>query len=306
MKLNLEAAIGKFKLPAPIICASGTFGFGDELKGLVDFRSIGAFITKTITLEPRAGNPAPRIYETEEGVLNSVGLENPGLDVFIKDKLPKIRKLKIKFIVSIGGFSRGDYKTAVKTLEKQPIDAFEINLSCPNLKLKKIISQDAKLTFELVKELRAITDKALIIKITPEVSDITKIAKAVERAGADALSLVNTFFGMSIDIEAKKPRLGNIYGGYSGRAIKPMALYRVWRAAQAVRIPIVGGGGIENAADAIEFFLAGAAAVSIGTVNFVYPDISRKILSGIKQYLAKNKINSITNLIKKGRIDEDG
>lgn len=295
--MDLAIKIGSLELKSPLICASGTFGFGEELKGLADFKSIGAFIAKTITLEPRAGNPPPRIYETEAGVLNSVGLENPGLENFLKDKLPKIKKIKTPGIISVGGFSFGEYLDIVSRLEEhKEIQALEINLSCPNLQMKKIISQDAKLTYELTKQIRVKTKKTLIVKITPETSDIVPIAQAVQEAGADAVSLVNTFIGMAINIDTRKPRLGNIYGGYSGPAIKPMALYRVWKVANAVKIPVIGGGGIETANDAIEFILAGASAVSLGTINMVYPDCAKEILSGIKIYMLKNKITDIREL----------
>ena len=308
--LKLKVKLGKLELNNPIVCASGTFGFGEELKGLCDFKSIGAVITKTITLDPRPGNPPPRIYETECGVLNSVGLENPGLEGFIKDKLPKLKKLPVKTIVSVGGFSLQEYRQVVERLnERSEIMAFEINLSCPNVikgefncgvpeqpRLKKIISQDKELTYKFTSDLRKLTSKTLIVKITPEVSDITEIAKAVKNAGADAISLVNTFFGMAINVETKKPYLGNIYGGYSGKAIKPMSLYRVWRVASNVDIPIIAGGGIETAADALEFILAGATAVSLGTVNLVYPGAAGKILSGIRQYLSRHKISDINEL----------
>lgn len=294
---NLKVKLGKLTLRNPIVCASGTFGFGEELKGLANFKNIGAVITKTITLKPRVGNPPPRIFEAEYGVINSVGLENPGLDAFINEKLPKIRNLGTKIIVSVGGFSSSEYKKVVAALDsKNEVDAFEINLSCPNLKLKKLISQDAAATYNLTKTLRKLTAKPLFIKITPEVTDIVKIAKAIKRAGADAVSLVNTFFSMVIDIESKKPYLGSIYGGYSGRAIKPLALYRVWKVAQDVKIPIIGGGGIETAQDAIEFMLAGASAVSVGTINLAYPNQSEGILKGIAQYLRRKKIDNVNKL----------
>jgi dihydroorotate dehydrogenase (NAD+) catalytic subunit len=296
-KLNLEVKLGKLELATPIICASGTFGFGDELKGLVDFKSIGAITTKTITLLAREGNPPPRVYETEHGVINSVGLENPGLESFIKEKLPLIKKLPTKCIVSIGGFSNEEYAQIVKELDpKDEIDAFEINLSCPNLKLKKPISQNEQATFSLTKDLRGLTDKPLFIKITPEVTDIVEIANAVQAGGADAVSLVNTFFSMAIDIETKKPYIGSIYGGYSGPAIRPLSLYRVWQVAQSLKIPIIGGGGIEKPCDAIEFILAGASAVSLGTINMVQPNSAKTVLTGIKEYMKRKQIKDINEL----------
>lgn len=295
--MNLGVKISNFDLKTPIVCASGTFGYGEELKELVDFKNIGAITTKTITLLPREGNPAPRIYETDYGVINSIGLENPGLDGFLEEKLPKLAALAVKFIVSVGGFSQEDYEEAIRVLSaKIEIEALEINLSCPNIKMKKMFSQNKELTFNLVKSLKAITKKTLIVKITPEIDDIVEIAKAAKDAGADALSLVNTFFALAINIETQKPYLGSIYGGYSGRAIKPLALYKVWQVAKNVDIPIIGGGGIENASDAIEFILAGANAVSLGTVNLVYPNKASEIVKGIKDYMKRKKIEDIKEL----------
>jgi dihydroorotate dehydrogenase (NAD+) catalytic subunit len=295
--MNLAVNIGKLKLKNPIICASGTFGFGDELKRLVDFSSVGAVVSKTITAEPREGNIPPRIYETDCGVINSIGLANPGVDSFIKEKLPALGRLKTKHIISLGGFSEKEYKQLVKKLDKQDkVDAFELNLSCPNLGKKKLISQSQKLSSDLVKGLRRLTKKTLIVKLTPEVTDIVKIAKAAERAGADAISMVNTYFALAIDIENKKPYLGNATGGYSGPAIKPMSLYRVWKVANSLRIPVVGGGGITDYKDALEFLLAGAAAVSLGTVNLTDPNAAKDILSGVKGYMDKNKMKKISDL----------
>jgi dihydroorotate dehydrogenase (NAD+) catalytic subunit len=296
-KMNLAVKIGKLALKSPIISASGTFGYADELKGLVDFRPIGAVVAKTITLKPREGNPPPRIYETACGVINSVGLENPGLEVFIKEKLTLFTRLPTRHVVSIGGFSDGEYVACLKRLERcQGIDAYEINLSCPNLRLKKLISQDANATLRLMKLIRKLTTKPLIIKITPEVTDIVTIAQAVQKGKADAISLVNTFFSMAINIETKKPFIGSIYGGYSGPAIKPLALYRVWKVARAVKLPVIAGGGIQNSSDALEFILAGATAVSLGTINLVYPNSAVKILEGIKAYMARKNIKDIRKI----------
>ena len=296
-KIKIDVNLRGLKLTTPVICASGTFGFGEELRGMTDFSYVGAVTTKTITLKPKAGNPPPRIYETECGVLNSVGLENPGLDVFIKEKLPLIRKLKAKCIVSVGGFSTSEYKTIVTRLsQKSGVDAIELNLSCPNLQLKKLVSQSPKATYQLIKTLRKLTKKPLVVKITPEVTDIAKVAKAAQEAGADAIALVNTFFSMAIDIDTQKPVLGNVYGGYSGKAIKPMSLYRVWKVSQNVKIPVIGGGGIETWRDAVEFILAGATAVSIGTINLTYPNSAKDITKGIKNYLSKKKIKDIRKL----------
>jgi len=242
--MNLEVKIGKLQLKYPIVTASGTFGFGEELSSLVDFSSLGALVTKTITLKSRRGNPPPRIREVECGVLNSIGLDNPGVEGFLKNKLPKIKKLGIPFIVSVGGYSLSEYVEVVKVLDRvKGIKAIEINLSCPNLRQKKMFSQSARLTFKITNSLRRITKKTLIVKLTGEVEDIRKIAKSAEYGGADALSLVNTFFAMGVDVDTKKPFLGRIYGGYSGKGIKPLSLYRVWECAKVVKIPIIKGGG---------------------------------------------------------------
>ncbi|MCF7873473.1 MAG: dihydroorotate dehydrogenase [Candidatus Omnitrophica bacterium] len=295
--MDLAVNIGKLTLKNPIICASGTFGFGDELKGLVDFSSIGAVVSKTITLEPREGNIPPRIYETNCGVINSIGLANPGVDSFIKEKLPALGKLKTKHIVSLGGSFKKEYKQLVEKLDKEDkVDAFELNLSCPNLGKKKLISQSQKLSSDLIKNLRKLTKKTLIAKLTPEVTDIVKIAKAVSDAGADAVSMVNTYFSLAIDIEKKKSYLGNITGGYSGPAIKPMSLYRVWQVANSVKLPVIGGGGIINYKDAIEFFLAGSAAVSLGTINLTDPNSAKDILKEVKKYMKKNKMKNLGDL----------
>jgi len=296
--MNLGVKIGKLQLKYPIVTASGTFGFGEELSSLVDFSSLGALVTKTITLKSRRGNPPPRIREVECGVLNSIGLDNPGVEGFLKNKLPKIKKLGVPFIVSVGGYSPSEYVEVVKVLDRvKGIKAIEINLSCPNLRQKKMFSQSARLTFKITDSLRRITKKTLIVKLTGEVEDIRKIAKSAEYGGADALSLVNTFFAMGVDVDAKKPFLGRVYGGYSGKGIKPLSLYRVWECAKVVKIPIIGGGGIDNYRDAIEFFLVGAKVISLGTINLVNPNAAKSILNGIIKYMQKNKIKDINELV---------
>ena len=297
MNIDLRTHIGKLKLNTPIVCASGTFGFGAELKGLVNFRYLGAVITKTITLRPREGNPPPRMVETECGALNSIGLENPGVDVFIKRYLPRIEKINTNFIVSIGGNSLAEYVALADKLNAfTSIKAIELNMSCPNIKTKKLISQSRKLTYTLISAVRRRTKKVLLAKITPEVSNIAEIAKAAEAAGADALDLVNTFYGIKVDLERRRLALGAGYGGYSGPAIKPLALYRVFQAAKKINIPIIGGGGIIDGFDALEFFLCGASIISVGTANFINPNGAKEILAQIKKYLRKNKISSIKKL----------
>jgi len=302
MKTDLSVKIGKLKLKTPFICASGTFGYGAEMKGLADFKSIGAYVTKTITVQPRVGNPPPRIMEVETGVLNSIGIENPGLDVFIREKLPGIKKITTPFLVSVGGHDKEEFKELVARLDKvRAVKAIELNLSCPNLRLKKLISQSPALTGTLVKEARALTKKTLVVKVTGETEDISRITRIVSDAGADALSLVNTFFGMAINIDTGRPYLGNIYGGYSGKGIKPLSLYRVWKAAQSADLPLIGGGGVSRAEDAVEFLLAGATAVSVGTVLFTDPDATKIMAQGLRLYMKKHglkSINQITGKIK--------
>ena len=293
-KPDLKVKMGKVTLDVPIVCASGTFGFGTELEKYVDLSSIGSIITKTITLCAQKGNKPPRIAEVEGGVLNSIGLENPGIEGFLKEKLPPLKKIGTKFTVSISADSVEGFITLCRKLSRyREIESLELNLSCPNIQMKKLVSQDERLTYRIVKKAKQLFKRTIIAKLTPEVSDITKIVRSAQNAGADALSLVNTFYGLAINIETKKPYLGNVYGGYSGGAIKPLSLYRVWKAAQIAKITIIGGGGILNAGDAIEFFLAGADIISIGTLNLIYPDGASRILKGIIDYMKKNKIHSI-------------
>lgn len=297
---DLTVAIGNLKLNTPLVCASGTFGFGDELKGLADFDSIGAITTKTITVLPKPGNASPRIHETACGIINSIGLENPGLKSFIREKLPGLKELKTKVIVSLGGYCLKDYLVMAAALEgEKRIAALELNLSCPNLKSKKLPAQSPKEVAKLTSGVRKLTKKTLIVKLTPEVTDITKVAKAAEAAGADAIALVNTYLALAIDTENKKPFLGAGYGGYSGPAIKPISLYKVWRAAQAVNIAVIGGGGISCGKDAVEFLAAGAKAVSLGTANLVCPQAAKTILQNLKQYMKKNQMADLSQLRSK-------
>jgi len=304
---NLSINIGKLKLKNPLTVASGTFGYAEEFKDFMDLKKLGAIVTKTITLKPRKGNPSPRTCETPSGMLNSIGLENPGLKIFIKEKLPYLTKLGNPVIVSIA--SEGDsqeFVTLAKRLDKiKEIAAIELNISCPNItvtksqsrKVTRLISQDANATYELVKSVRKITNKTLITKLSPNVTDIADIALAAEAAGSDAISLINTITGMSIDINKREPRIACVTGGLSGPAIRPVALRMVWQVYQKVKIPIIGMGGIIDTLSALEFFIAGATAVAIGTANFINPGVSIEIIEGIKKYLIKNKINNLNDLI---------
>ena len=292
---NLTVYIGKLRLKNPVIAASGTFG--PEYGELIDMDSLGAIIAKTITLKARSGNPAPRVTETPSGMLNSIGLENKGLDDFLKNKLPELAKLKTKVIASISGDDDREFAQLARRLSKvKRVDALELNLSCPNLRGEGIIAQDEKAVYKIVKAVRKVTPLTVIAKLSPNVTDIAKIAKVSEEAGADAVSLVNTFLAMAVDIDTMKPALGNITGGLSGPAIKPIALRMVWEAYNALKIPIIGMGGIMDWKDAVEFILSGAAAVEVGTANFVNPKTAVEIIGGIKKYMVKNKIGDIKEL----------
>ena len=295
--------IGKIKLKNPVMTASGTFGSGEEINEFFDINELGAIVTKTITPEKRTGNPTPRVVETASGMLNSIGLEGDGIDGFIKKKGPFLKKLKTKVIVSIAADNVDGFKEMSKKLSAQKfVSAIEINLSCPNVshgvksKKYKLAAQDPKATETIVKEIRKTTKKTIITKLTPNVTDITEIAKAAEAAGSDAIAAINTLVGMSVDINTRKPLLGNIIGGLSGPAIKPVALKMVWDIYKSVKIPIIGIGGIMNAKDAIEFILCGATAVQIGTATFVDPMSSLNVVKGINEYLKQHKIKNIKQL----------
>lgn len=299
VKPNLSVRIGKLKLKNPIMAASGTWGL--EYNELADVNSFGAIITKTITLKPRTGNLPPRVIETPSGMLNSIGLENKGCDFFLKNKMPQLRKIKVPLIISITGDDKKDFTKLARRLDGvEGISALELNLSCPNIKYgskKGLIAQDEQATFEVVSAVRKSTKRTIIAKLSPNVTDIDRIAKSAEDAGADAVSLVNTFIGMAVDIGTKQPALGNVTGGLSGPAIRPLALRMVWEAYNKIRIPIIGTGGIMNYKDAIEFLLCGASALQIGTANFVNPNAAVEIVNGITKYLVKNKIGNIGEIV---------
>ena len=296
---DLSVHIGKLRLKNPVMVASGTFGYAEEFSDFMDLKQLGAVVTKSITLNPRRGNPMPRTCETPAGMLNSIGLENPGLEVFLQEKLKPLKKIGIPLIVSISSEDDPqEFITLAKRLDKiKEVAAIELNISCPNLHGFRLIAQDPKATYAVVKSVRGVTRKTVVTKLSPNVADIVEIAIAAERAGSDALSLINTLPGLSIDIEKKRPKIASITGGLSGPAIRPIAVRMVWEAYQKVKIPIIGTGGIMDAPTAIEFFLAGATAVSVGTANFVNPKATIEIIKGIKQYLIKNKIKNIKSLI---------
>src|SRR3990172_5944112 len=294
IKPDLSVRIAGIEFSNPVIAASGTFGYGEECSKYIDLNRIGGIAVKGLSSKPNNGNPPPRICETSAGMLNSIGLENIGADAFIRDKLPYLRKYRTRIIVNIFGFSEKEYLEVAEKLDSaKGIDAIEVNISCPNIKKGGIyFGKDPKLVFNLVSKLKTSVSLPLIVKLSPNVSDITEIAKAAEDAGANALSLINTLNGMAIDIKTRNPKLANITGGLSGPAIKPVAIYMVYSVYRNVKLPLIGMGGIRNFKDAIEFFLAGATAVSVGTANFVNPNVSEEIVDGVENFLIKNKIGS--------------
>jgi dihydroorotate dehydrogenase (NAD+) catalytic subunit len=286
-------------LKNPVIVSSGTFGFGEEFEDFFDLNRLGGIVTKGISLKPMKGNPPPRIFETEGGILNSIGLQNPGVKEFIKNRLPYYERLKTSLIVNFFGNTEDEYVELAKRLDGHPgISGLEMNISCPNIKRCGIVfGTDPRMAYRLVRAVRKATKLTLIAKLSPNVTDIALMAKSVEEGGADGVSLVNTFRAMAVNIHTRKPELGNIIGGLSGPAIKPIAVRMVWEAGQAVSIPIIGMGGIMNAWDAIEFFLVGASAIQIGTANLIHPQTGIEVIQGIEKYLAQNKTDRIQELI---------
>jgi dihydroorotate dehydrogenase (NAD+) catalytic subunit len=279
--------------------ASGTFGFGEEYQDFLDLDLLGAIIPKGISLKPMDGNPPPRIFETEGGILNSIGLQNPGVDRFIQEKLPFLRELKTPVIINIFGKSPDEYVELGKRFDQIPgISGLEMNISCPNVKEGGIaFCTDPRMTYQLVHDVRQATRLPLIVKLSPNVTDIALMARSAEEGGADALSLVNTFKAMAVNIHSRRPELGNIIGGLSGPAIKPIALRMVWEVCRTVRIPVIGMGGISKAEDALEFILVGASAIQIGTANLVNPQTALQVLHGIRAYLLQNRIDRVQDLI---------
>ncbi len=279
--------------------ASGTFGYGEEYADYVDLNGLGGIVVKGLSLKPRLGNPPPRIMETSCGMLNSVGLQNVGVDAFIEEKLPFLRQYDVAVIANIYGESYQEYvRVAEKLSRVQGVHALEVNVSCPNVQKGGLsFGSDPKVAAEVTRRVKAQTDLPVIVKLTPNVTDITVIAQAVEKAGADAVSLINTLTGMSIDLKTRTPHLKNVTGGLSGPAIKPVALRMVWQVARKVTIPVIGIGGISTAEDALEFLVAGARAVQIGTANFVNPLATTEIIEGMRKYLHRYKLNKIGDIV---------
>lgn len=295
---DLTVNIGKLHLTNPIMTASGTFGYGEEYEDFLDLNKLGAIVVKGISVNPRCGNPPPRIIETPCGMLNAIGLENPGLEAFLREKLPRISKYRCKIIVNILGETLDEYEILAERLENSSISAIEVNISCPNVKKGGVaFGTDAKMIYSVTKCVRQKTNKPLIIKLSPNVTDISAMALAAEEGGADAISLINTLLGMAIDIKTHKPKLANKVGGLSGPAIKPIALRMVWQVAERVKIPVIGIGGICTTEDVIEFLLAGATAIQVGTANFINPATAEDMIVGLEKYMTENKIQTISEII---------
>ncbi|MFH1613221.1 MAG: dihydroorotate dehydrogenase [bacterium] len=293
---NLITKLGKIILPNPIMNASGTYDLEETSCKIIP--KLGAFVTKTITLKPCEGNLPPRIIEQEQGLLNSIGLQNPGIEVFLEKKLPSLQKLNSKIIVSIAGKNLEEYVDLSKILDKIPgIIGLEINISCPNVKSGTIWAESPNKVYDLISKIRKSTSLFIITKFSPNVTDIKLIAKKAEQAGTDAISLINTIKGMAINLTTKKAVFDKKIGGLSGHCIKPIALRLVWEVFSVVKVPIIGMGGIMNTEDALEFILAGASSLAIGTANFINPNTMLDIIKGIEKYLNKNKIKNIQELI---------
>lgn len=301
---SLAVKLGKLELAYPTLMGSGCYGSGDEFAAFADLTKIGAVVLKSVTRLPRLGNPVPRLVHTPAGMLNAIGLQNPGIDWYLEREIPKLADRPYTLIGSVAGFSIDDYAYVCERLAAcAPIAAIELNISCPNVDSEgETFACDPNLTARVVRAARATTDKTLIVKLSPNVTDIAAVAREAQTAGADALAVINTVRGMGIDVETWRPRLGNVTGGLSGPAIRPIAVLAVYEVARAVSIPIVGQGGIETVTDALEFFLAGAAAVSIGTANFTDPRIPERIAGELSAYLRRRGISSIGDIIGKANV----
>ena len=295
----MAVSVGGLALKNPVMTASGTFGYAREFESLIDLNRLGAIIVKGLALKPVKGNPPPRIVETACGMLNAIGLENVGIDAFETEKMPFLRTLQPPVIANIYGTTVEEYAALAERIETiDGIAALEVNISCPNVKAGGVVfGVDPLAAARVVAAVRKKTRKPLIVKLSPNVTDVTVIARSVEQAGADAVSLINTITGMAIDIETRRPRLANITGGLSGPAIKPVALRMVWQVAHTARVPVIGIGGIMRAEDAIEFFIAGATAVQIGTANFIDPRTALDVIAGVEHYLRQHGIRDIADLV---------
>lgn len=302
--IDLTTRIGNLELPYPTFMGSGCYGSGEEFAPFVDLSKIGAVVLKSVTRLPRLGNPTPRLVHTPAGMLNAIGLQNPGIDWYLEHDVKKFADRPCAVVGSVAGFSVDDYAYVCERLAaRDEIKAIELNISCPNVAHEgQTFACDPNLTANVVRAARSTTDKTLIVKLSPNVTDIAGIAREAEAAGADALAVINTVRGMAIDVDTWRPRLGNVTGGLSGAAIRPIAVLAVYEVARAVTIPIVGQGGIETVTDALEFFLAGARAVSIGTANFTDPRIPMRIVDELRAYLAKRNLRSLDEIVGKANV----
>ena len=301
---DLGVTLGKLRLRYPTLMGSGCYGSGEEFAPFVDLSKIGAIVLKSVTRLPRLGNVTPRLVHTPAGMLNAIGLQNPGIDWYLERELHKYADRPCAIVGSVAGFSVEDYAYVCERLaQRDEIEAIEINVSCPNVASEgETFGCDPDLTARVVEAVRATTEKTLIVKLSPNVTDITAVARQAERAGADALAVINTVRGMAIDVESWRPRLGNITGGLSGPAIRPIAVLAVYEVARAVNIPIVGQGGIENLTDALEFFLAGATAISIGTANFTDPRIPERVVDELAAYLVRRNLGSLREIVGRANV----
>lgn len=296
--MNTKVELAGIELKNPVMTASGTFGSGAEYSEMIDIGRLGAVVTKGVANVPWEGNPSPRVTEVYGGMLNAIGLQNPGVDVFIERDIPFLKKFDTKIIVNVCGHTVEEYIETVERLNDQPVDMYEINVSCPNVKQGALaFGQDPHVLEETVKAVKAAAKKPVIIKLSPNVTSIRDMAIAAEAGGADVISLINTLIGMKIDINRRKFVLANKTGGFSGPAVKPVAVRMVYEASHAVKIPVIGMGGIADADDAIEFILAGASAVSVGTMNFSDPETTIKVIDGIEAYMKKYHVEDIKELV---------
>lgn len=298
MKLHLNVEICGISFKNPVIAASGTFGFGREYARYVDLNMLGGIAVKGLTLSPRKGNPPPRIAETPSGILNSVGLQNPGVDYFIEEELPELLKYDTRIIVNINGNTIDEYCRMAEKLRDVPVHLLELNISCPNVKQGGVaFGTDPNVVYDITRSIKAHARQPVIVKLTPNVTDIKEIAIAAEKGGADGISLINTVLGMAIDAKKRRPVLANVVGGLSGPAIKPIALRMVWEVSQVVSVPIIGMGGITTGEDVVEFLLAGATAVGVGTANLMSPTACIDILNQLEEYMLQNGVRDINELI---------
>jgi dihydroorotate dehydrogenase (NAD+) catalytic subunit len=296
--VSLAVDVAGIRMQNPVMTGSGTFGYAEEFEKYFDLNRLGAVVVKTITRLPRAGNPPPRVVETPAGMLNAIGLQNVGIEGFIRDKLPYLRRLAPPLIVNVAGESVEDFRELTKRISDQDgVAGIELNVSCPNVAGGLDFSSDPQLAHRVVRAAREATPLPLIPKLSPNVTDIVTIARAVAEAGADAISLINTLVGMAVDVRTRRPKIGNVTGGLSGPAIRPIAVRMVWQVARAVRLPVIGMGGIVTAEDALEFLIAGATAVAVGTANFIDPEAPVRVIEGLEQYCAANGIQDVRQLI---------